>query len=141
VAKAQAAARPRNERLQPLVVETRRGALQFTRILETLARLEMTDGFTLPEMLVETSHRLPRDATVIAVLSQVTEETAIALAGLKRSGYAVTAVLAMFGEVEHLDWAEAPDWASRLLSSGVDFRRVDDEQGIANLCAEAFVRA
>ena len=34
----------RSERLNPLVVETRRGVEQFQHIRETLARVELTDG-------------------------------------------------------------------------------------------------
>ena len=39
------------------------------------------------------SARIPRDATVIAVLPQVPVETAIALGTLRRQGFAVTAIL------------------------------------------------
>ena len=36
------------------------------RILETLARVELTDGLTLAQLITETGSRLPRDATVVA---------------------------------------------------------------------------
>ena len=39
-----------SDRLQPLVVETRRGAEQLMRILETLARAELTDGLSVPQL-------------------------------------------------------------------------------------------
>lgn len=139
-AKAKAAALNRSERLQPLLVETRRGAAQLERILETLARLELTDGFTFAQVLTESASRLPRDATVIAILPEVTEQAALALGNLRRSGYAVTAVLVLFGETEYYDWAEPPDWAHRLMAEGIDFRRVDDEASLASLCAERFLR-
>jgi uncharacterized protein (DUF58 family) len=136
IAKAEASALAPSARLQPLIVETRRGVSQLERILQTLARLEATDGFTFPQLLAETTSRLPRDATVLAILRDVSEETALALSTLRRSGYAVTAVLIMFGETEYFDWAEPPDWASRLLAEGIDFRRIDDEQALSRLCAE-----
>ena len=60
-----------SERLEPLVVATRRGAEQFQRIREMLARAELTDGLTFAQLVVETAHRLPRDATVLAVLPAV----------------------------------------------------------------------
>jgi uncharacterized protein (DUF58 family) len=47
-----------SDRLRPVIVETRRGAEQLTRILETLARLELTDGLRLPELLIETTGRI-----------------------------------------------------------------------------------
>jgi hypothetical protein len=60
----------------------------------------------------------------------------MALGNLRRNGYAVTAILVMFGEHEYFDWAEPPDWASRLVAEGIPFRRVDDEASLTALCAE-----
>jgi uncharacterized protein (DUF58 family) len=137
LARAKANTHEQSDRLQPLRVETQRGASQLDRILRTLARLELTDGFTLPQLLAETTSRLPRDASVIAILTTVSEEAAIALGNLRRSGYAVTAVLVMFGgESEYFDWAEPPGWVARLLAEGISFRRVDDEASLSRLCAE-----
>jgi uncharacterized protein (DUF58 family) len=140
VAKAQAQVSKRSERLQPLFVETRRGVVQLERILETLARLELTDGFSFAELVNEAASRIPRDATVVAILTEVTEETALALGNLKRSGFAVIAVLVLFGETEYYDWAQPPDWAHRLVAEGIEFRRVDDESSLSNLCAERILR-
>lgn len=141
LARTEAGAREPSERLQPLRVDTQRGEAQLDRILRILARLELTDGFTLPELVAETASRLPRDATVIAILSDVSEEGAIALGNLRRSGYAVTAVMVMFGtKSEYFDWAEPPDWAARLLAEGIEFRRVEDEASLSRLCAERILR-
>ena len=60
-----------SDRLQPVIVETRRGAEQLTRILETLARVELTDGLSFAQLVIESSSRMPRDATVVAVLPAV----------------------------------------------------------------------
>jgi len=128
------AMRGRSERLRPVVVETRRGPEQLLRILEALARLELTDGLTFPQLTVEATSRLPRDATVVAVLPDVPHATAIALGNLRRWGYAVTAVLAMFDD-EH-----APDCMGRLMAEGIEVRRVDSEASIASVCSEQLVR-
>ena len=40
-----------SDRLQPLVVPTRRGPEQLLRILETLARVELTDGLRFHELI------------------------------------------------------------------------------------------
>ena len=48
----------RSERLQPLVVPTRRGAAQLRSILETLGRVELTDGLHLYELISETAGRI-----------------------------------------------------------------------------------
>jgi uncharacterized protein (DUF58 family) len=123
-----------SDRLRPVVVETRRGAEQLTRIFETLARLELTDGLRLPELLSETSGRIPRDATVVAILASVSEQNAIALGNLKRQGFAVTAVIGVF---EEFDFARA---AGPLLAQGIETRQLKDEAAIVGLCRQYVLR-
>lgn len=129
-----------NERLQPVQVETRRGPDQFERILDTLARLELSEGLSFSQLVDEIEGRLPRDATIAAILTRVSETTAITLGNLRRSGFAVTAVVVSFEEATYHDWASAPDWAARLMAEGIPFRRVQDEESLTRLCAEHFVR-
>jgi uncharacterized protein (DUF58 family) len=124
----------RSERLRPVIVETRRGTEQLMRILEALARAELTDGLKFPDLTIEAGSRLPRDATIVALLPTASPETAIALGNLRRRGYAVTAVLAMF---EDEPYAEC---MGRLMAEGVDVRRIDSEPGISNLCSAQLVR-
>ncbi len=127
-----------SDRLQPVLVETRRGPAQFTHILESLARLEKTDGLTFAQLVTETSSRLPRDATVVAVLGEVTEETAITLGNLRRSGFAVTAVLVLSNDER--EFGNLSDTgAGRLMAEGIDVRHIDDERGIAGLCSQQLV--
>ena len=85
--------RPPEEHRRPLIVPTGRGVEQFQRIRETLARAELNDGLTLAQLSIEAAPRLPRDATVMALLPAVPVETALALGTLRRHGYAVTVVL------------------------------------------------
>jgi uncharacterized protein (DUF58 family) len=120
-----------SDRLQPVTVPTRRGAVQLMRILETLARVELTDGLTFPELVTEAGDRMPRDATVVALLPDVPLETAIALGNLRRRGFAVTAVLVMYEEEDHY-----PDCMARLMAERVGVRRIEDEATLSNLCAE-----
>jgi uncharacterized protein (DUF58 family) len=129
-----------SDRLRPIVIETRRDSNQLQCILETLARLELTDGLEFSELISEATSRLPRNATVVAILGDVTDESAAALSMLRRRGYAVTAVLMIFDEPQTPDWARRPDWASWLLSAGVDVRRVENEAALANFCAEQLLR-
>jgi uncharacterized protein (DUF58 family) len=130
----------KNERLRPVIVETGRGAERFTRILETLARLELTDGLEFPVMVDETVAKIRRDATVVAVLNDVTPETADALGNLVRRGFLVTAVVVAYGGEDIPLWAQPPEWAEMLLARNVDFRLVTSEASITGLCAEAIVR-
>jgi uncharacterized protein (DUF58 family) len=129
-----------NDRLRPVRVETRKGGEQMGQILETLARLEHTDGLEFSEMLAAAVSQIPRDATVVPVLRQVTPAIAIALGGLVRRGFLVTAVVVAFGKEPTPDWARPPEWAGLLLAQGMDFRLVNSEESVMNLCAEAIVR-
>lgn len=124
----------RSERLQPLAVETRRGPEQLMRILETLARVELTDGLDFGSLVVESADRMPLDATIIAVLGNVSPETALALGGLRRRGYAVSAILVLL-EGNDLETA----WG-RLIAEGVDVHRCWDEASLAALCRQAMLR-
>ena len=113
-------------RLRPVVVDTRRGFDQFQQIREALGRLELTDGSTFARMLFEVAPRLPKDATVVAVLPAVSVETAVALGMLRRQGYAISAVLVGLADDGTDDRVVA---AGRLVAEGVrDVRFVDSER-------------
>jgi uncharacterized repeat protein (TIGR01451 family) len=128
------AMRSESERLRPLVVETRRGVEQLQRIRETLARVELTDGMTFPQLVLEAIGRLPRDATVIAVLGDVPMDTALSLGNLRRRGFAVTAVLVM------LDPHQFQSGYARLMAEGIhDIRHLRSEAGTAALCTRQFM--
>jgi uncharacterized protein (DUF58 family) len=128
------------ERRRPVVVATRKASEQLDQILDTLARLELNEGLSFAELVMECASRLPRDATVAAILTTVTEEAALALGMLRRSGFAVTAVVVDRDEDEQLDWATPSDWAGFLLAEGVPFRQVRDHESLERLCAEHFIR-
>ncbi len=126
--------REASERLQPLVVPAQRGPEQLVQIMETLARVELTDGLTLSQLVGETMDRLPRDATVIAILPKVTTDTAITLGSLRRQGYAVTAILNMY---EEDDFAQA---AGPLIAEGIEVQQLKDEMSIVSVCRKFALR-
>jgi uncharacterized protein (DUF58 family) len=126
--------REHSDRLRPVIVPTRRGHEQFQRILETLARVELTDGLWFDQLVLEVVSRLPRDATVVAILPKVSESTAFALGSLRRRGYAVTAVLIA------LDDDEYAQGSGRLLAEGIETRRVADEASLSALCGQHLLR-
>jgi hypothetical protein len=119
-----------------VVVPTRRGPEQFQQVREALARVELTDGLTLAGLVLETAGRIPRDATVIAVLPDVPVESAIALGNLRRQGMAVAAVLVMMDD-DALERGYA-----RLVAEGVrDLRHLPDESTLPDLCRQQVHRA
>lgn len=124
-----------NERLKPLQVETRRGADQFQRIRELLARVELSDGLRFAQFVLEITPRLPRDATVICILPDVTIETAVTLNNLLRQGFAVSVVTVM------LDDDKFEKAYGRLLAEGIrDVRHINSEQALAHLCSSTMHR-
>lgn len=121
----------KSERLEPVVVRTRRGAEQLQRIRETLGRVELTDGITFAGLIIEMTGRLPRDATLVALLGEVPLESALALGTLHRAGYAITVVLVCMDsntlEIAH----------GRLLAEGVrDVRHLANELALPTLCQQ-----
>ena len=133
-AQAQASMRESSDRLRPLVVETRRGVAQFHRLRTTLARVELSDGLTLAQLATDAAGHMPRDATVVAILPEVTPEQAAALANLRRHGFAVTAILNLY---ESQDFAQA---AGLLLSAGIRAQHLKDEATITTACREFVLR-
>ncbi|MGE0610080.1 MAG: DUF58 domain-containing protein [Pirellulales bacterium] len=124
----------RNDRLAPLVVDTRRGPEQLGRILELLARVELTDGLTFSQMVLETASRLPRDATLVVVISDVTLETAVALGNLRRRGFAIAAIVNLY---EDSDYSRC---AGLLLGEGIESRHLKDEQALSGICSRLVMR-
>jgi uncharacterized protein (DUF58 family) len=121
----------KSERLQPQVVPTRRGVEQLQRIRETLARVELTDGLTFAALVTETVSRIPRDATVVAVMPQVPLESAIALGNLRRTGFAVTVVLVQ------MDRDSLELGYGRLIAENIrDIRHLCNEDMLPDLCRQ-----
>ncbi len=97
------------------------------RILETLARVELTDGLSFAQLVAETAGRLPRDATVVALLASPSIETAVALGELRRKGLAVTAILNLYDDVE-FEQASA-----QLAAEGIEARHLKNVETLPDL--------
>ncbi|MCA9038792.1 MAG: DUF58 domain-containing protein [Planctomycetaceae bacterium] len=122
-----------SDRLRPLIVPTRRGHDQFMQIRETLARVELTDGLSFSQLIEEARSRLVRDATIVAVLGKVDEDTAATLGSLRRQGFAVTAILIRFDE------GELATAMGRLIAEGIDTRRINNIEDISYVCSQELV--
>lgn len=132
-AKASAEMHSESNRLRPVIVETRRGVEQLQQIFEALARLEKTSGLDLARLIAESADRLPRDATVIAILSKVTDVEVIALTALKQQGFAVSAIINCFG-IEEFAKNSGP-----LIAEGIEARHLKDEESISEICRKQAV--
>jgi uncharacterized protein (DUF58 family) len=123
-----------SDRLRPVIVPTRRSNTQLTDILQTLARVEKTDGLTCPQLVTEAGSQLPTSATVIAILSRVTPQTAIALGSLRRRGLAVTAIVNVY---ENTTFA---DMSGPLLAERIETRHLADRAAIPRVCMKVVLR-
>ncbi|RIK81891.1 MAG: DUF58 domain-containing protein [Planctomycetota bacterium] len=126
--------RDKSERLRPIIVPTNNSPTQLRLILETLGRVEKTDGLTFPQLVHESSSRLPRSATVIAILTTATPADALALGGLRRRGLAVTAIINVYDEY---DFARL---AGPLVAQQIDVRHLRDRAAIPHVCLRAIAR-
>ncbi|MGY8732264.1 MAG: DUF58 domain-containing protein, partial [Pirellulales bacterium] len=118
----------KNDRLQPVQIPTRRDSEQFHRIRETLARVELTDGLTLAQLVIEAQSRIPRDATVLVIIPGNNDQTTITLQNMARRGFAVSVMVNTF---DPLDYAKI---SSPLISAGIETYHLRDEESIVHVC-------
>jgi uncharacterized protein (DUF58 family) len=124
----------KNNRLQPIQIPTRRDSQQFHRIRETLARVELTDGLTFAQLAIEAQSRIPRDATVLAIIPGNNDQTTITLQNMARRGFAVSVMVNAF---DPLDYAKV---SSPLISAGIETYHLRDEESIVHVCRKQAVR-
>ncbi len=127
-AKASAQMRSKSDRLRPVVIPTRQSNDQLPAILSGLGRLEISDGMPLPEMVIEASSRIPRDATVIAILTRMTPEIAVSLGNLQKQGFSVSAIINVH-DVDRFAKMSGP-----LLVQGIETRHLSNEDSIMSIC-------
>lgn len=127
------AMRASSDRLRPLQIQTGRNPGLPHDIRTLLARLEPGQGLRFAELIREVQSRLPRDATVLAVLGEADMSTALALGQLRRQGYAVTAIVVVFDEPDCSEWAQPPDWMAHLMAERIPFRRLATREDLARL--------
>lgn len=128
------AMRTRSDRLRPITLPLDRGPEHFAQLLKTLARLERTDGLSLPELLLEAGSSLPRDATVLVIVQEVDEAAALALGMLRRRGYSVATIV---NNYENDAYASALD---RLLAQRIDVYHLLSEESIHQICTDLVLR-
>lgn len=119
-----------SDRLRPVILPIGRGAEHFMQLHKTLARLERTDGLTLPELLIESQSRMSRDATVLVIVQEVDEAAALALGMLKRQGYSVAAIV---NNYENDAYETA---AARLIAQYIAVYHLLNEESIAQICTQ-----
>lgn len=126
--------RERSDRLQPVSVPTKRSNLQLSLILQTLARVEKTDGLLFSQLIHEAASQMPQSATVIAFLSSVTPEFAIALGNLRRRGFAVVTIINVYDDYRFAEMS------GPLLAEHIETRHLKDRAAISRVCMNCVLR-
>jgi uncharacterized protein (DUF58 family) len=130
-----AAMEEKSDRLRPVVVPPQRGVENFNQVLRTLARLERTDGLRLPELLTETQSRIPRDTSVVVLLQELDERSALALGMLRQQGYAVSAIINSYEDDAFTSTA------GMLVAQRISVYRLKDEAAISQLCETMLINS
>ncbi len=123
--------RMQSDRLRPIIISAGRGPEHFDELHRTLARLERTDGMLLADLLMESRSQLPRDASLLIILQDADERTAIALGLLVQSGYAVSVI------VNQPDPLVAADLAGLMMSQRVAAYMLQDASQLPEVCRAA----
>ncbi|MEO1529035.1 MAG: DUF58 domain-containing protein [Planctomycetota bacterium] len=124
-----------NDRLRPVVMEADRGTLHLQEMRRTLARLERTDGMTLPELLSETEASISSETTVVAIVQTATPETLSALIGLARRGKAVAVIINTF------DMNDYSAIAGPLIAADIQTFHLANDDSIRDLFRYVMLRA
>lgn len=92
-AQTEASMRDRDDRLRPVIVDADRGPVHFQELRRVLARLELSDGISIAETVVNVQQRLAHDTTLIVITQRCDRQTAAMLIGMRRRGWAVAVVI------------------------------------------------
>jgi len=123
-----------NDRLRPLQVPTQRSSEQFYRIQELLARVEISDGLEFAPLLLEAQSQVPRDATILAIVSKQNSQTTIALENMAKQGFAVSAMINVF---DHNEYAQI---SGPMIASGIETYHLRDEDSVVHVCRKQILR-
>ena len=115
-----------SDRLRPVEVPLRRGDFHLRQIRHVLARLELSDGLPVGEMLLQEYPRLPRDASLIVIAPDVPTLLVRALTELHRSGF----TMAVFVVGSEEGWQRA---AAMLSLHHIPCYHLTDERHLAEL--------
>ncbi|HBJ36916.1 MAG TPA: DUF58 domain-containing protein [Planctomycetaceae bacterium] len=120
-AQSEAAMRERDDRLRPVIVDADRGPVHFQELRRVLARLELSDGLSIAETVVNAQQRLAHDTTLIVITQKCDRQTAAMLIGMRRRGWAVAVVI---NTADTNDFAAS---AGPLQSDGIETIHLIDE--------------
>lgn len=122
-----------SDRLRPVTLKPDVGAVHYHEMIRTLARLERTDGLTLPQLLVECESRISSETTMVFLIQTADEAAAAAILSMARRGRAVMVV------VNTHDPNDFSSIAAPFIASRIEAHHLADRDSIVDLC-RAMVR-
>ncbi|MEE2936080.1 MAG: DUF58 domain-containing protein [Planctomycetota bacterium] len=134
LAQAAASMLDESERLRPIILAPARGPNHLREIMRTLARLEITDGLTFSELLVECESQLSAETTLLVILQQAEPETIAALIGLQRRGRAVAVI------INTHDINDYSSIAGPLIASKIPTFHLASADTISDVCRQTLLR-
>jgi uncharacterized protein (DUF58 family) len=117
-----------SDRLRPVLVPASRGPVQLKEVIRTLARLERTDGLTLPEMIAESQGRLSNESTLLFIVQRCPPESLSMIIGLARRGWAVAVI------VNTLDINDYGAVAGPLIAEHIPTFHLSSGEALSNVC-------
>ena len=108
------------------LVKPGKGTQQFSAIMSLLGRLQTADEPGLAEYLTLVHSSLPWTATILVITHILSEEGAVALEGLQRSGFEVAVAIVGAGELAELS-------AARAAATGLTLANIPAEQHLGTL--------
>ncbi len=82
-----------SDRLRPVIVGASRGPVQLAEVSRTLARLERTDGLTLPQLIAESQSRISNETTLLFIVQSCPVEALSSIISMSRRGWAVAVII------------------------------------------------
>jgi uncharacterized protein (DUF58 family) len=129
-AREQARHREGEDRLRSVQVEPGRGAAQAGQILDSLARLELSEGMPLERMIREEAQGLSRDLSLVLITPSLGRSLLQSVARLRFWGFLVTVLLV--DNPEHMESA-----GPVLRAEGVQVLHVRDPEDLRSIAGGA----
>jgi len=85
--------RKQTDRLRPVEVPVRKGGESIMLVMETLARLELSHGQDLAQMISQEHNAWPREDTAVLIVPRLSPELMREVARLKTNGFSVFVLL------------------------------------------------
>ncbi len=123
-----------SDRLRPIVQGASRGPVQLAEMTRTLARLERTDGLTLPQLIAESQSRISNETTLLFLVQQCPVESLSAIIAMARRGWAVAVIINTY------DINDYGSIAGPLIGARIPTFHLIDKQSIAAVCRNLITR-